>query len=66
MLDDQKTNIDTLIHYKCATCGNTCLQENKPDNSVCGGCGNPDWKVMKYQKAYKVNQKDWIHPNGEI
>lgn len=55
-----------VVRYKCASCGNTCLQIDRPDNSICGGCNNPDWKIMKNQQAYIINQKDWIHTNGEI
>lgn len=57
---------DIMIRYKCASCGNTCLQKEKPNNSVCGGCNNPNWKILKYQESYIVGQKDWIHPKGDI
>jgi rubrerythrin len=55
-----------LLHYKCATCGNTCLSNERPDNSICGGCDKPDWKLMKHQESYMVNGKDYEHPLGEI
>jgi len=55
-----------LIRYKCATCGNTCLQEQRPDNSICGGCKNPDWKIMHEQQAYVIFEADWLHPDGQI
>lgn len=42
-----------LIRYRCNTCGNKCLQETKPDNSVCGGCNNPDWVLSENQESYK-------------
>jgi len=63
----RKTCIEIqMIWYKCATCGNGCLDYAKPDNAVCGGCDNPDWKIAKHQQAYKVGSKDWTHPQGEI
>lgn len=52
--------------YKCATCGNRCLDEEAPDNSICGGCKSPDWKLMKLQEAYWTHGHDWVHPQGEI
>lgn len=55
-----------MIRYKCATCGNTCLTKDKPDNSVCGGCKNPDWKILKLQESYIIDKPNWIHPQGEI
>jgi hypothetical protein len=55
-----------LIWYKCETCGNSCLSEVRPDNSICGGCNNPNWKIMIHQTAYKVGHKDSINNNGEI
>lgn len=55
-----------MVRYKCDTCGNTCLQDIRPDNSVCGGCNNPNWKIIKIQEPYMVDQKSWVHPNGEI
>jgi DNA-directed RNA polymerase subunit RPC12/RpoP len=55
-----------MIRYKCLTCGNTCLQHSEPNNSVCGGCSNPNWKIMKIQQSYVVNVEDWIHPLGEV
>jgi hypothetical protein len=33
---------------------------------VCGGCSNPDWKIMKTQRLFSVKQKTWEHPLGEI
>ena len=54
------------LRYKCDNCGNTCLVNTKPDNSVCGGCDNPKWKLMKYQEAYRIRKANYIHPNGEI
>ena len=58
--------LPSMIRYKCATCGNTCLQEKRPDNSVCGGCDKPDWKIMRIQESYEVGKRNWIHPDGEI
>lgn len=55
-----------LIHYQCANCGNTCLQETKPDNTVCGKCNKPDWKIMVIQEAYNQNIETYLHPGGEI
>ncbi len=55
-----------ILRYKCATCGNRCLQDYRPDNSICGGCKNPDCKLMKFQEAYMVDGKDFIHEKGEI
>lgn len=54
------------FRYKCLTCNNTCLSESKPDNTICGGCNNPNWKLLIFQENYKVGEKDFIHPNGEI
>ena len=54
------------LWYKCSNCGNTCLSDVRPDNSICGGCNKPDWKLKIYQTAYIVNQEDWNHPDGEI
>ena len=63
----KKQNISGfMLRYKCTTCGNTCLQNTKPDNSVCGGCNRPNWKLLKNQEAYNINQKDYIHVCGEI
>lgn len=58
--------VPKLLHYKCKTCGNQCLQEAKPENSACGGCDSPDWKLMKHQEAYEVGKESFNHPNGEI
>ena len=55
-----------MLRYKCATCGNKCLVEERPNNSTCGGCENPNWKLMKVQESYIVGQKEYIHPLGEI
>jgi DNA-directed RNA polymerase subunit RPC12/RpoP len=55
-----------MLRYKCATCGNQCLQNERPDNIICGGCENPNWKLMKIQEPYIVGQKEYIHPLGEI
>jgi len=57
---------DVMVRYECANCGNRGLQHNRPDNSGCGGCDSPDWKIMKKQEAYIVGQEDWVHPEGEI
>ena len=65
MLELQETT-PKLYRYKCANCGNTCLQEYKPDNTVCGGCNSPDWKLMIYQQSYRVDDKDYYNINGEI
>lgn len=55
-----------LVKYQCV-CGNTCLQPQKPDNSVCGGCKNPNWKTLKIQPSYQVGLNNtWVHPLGEI
>lgn len=64
----EKENIVScdMIRYKCATCGNTCLKKNEPNNSICGGCNKPNWKIVKNQEAYMINQQDWTHPFGEI
>ena len=63
---ESKLNIpDVMVRYECATCGNGCLQHGLPDNE-CGGCDNPDWKIMTIQEHYIVGQKDWVHPRGEI
>jgi len=43
-----------MTRYKCTTCGNTCLQKNKPDNSICGGCKNPNWEIMEQQESYII------------
>ena len=56
-----------LLHYKCANCGNTCLQARSPAiNESCGGCDNPNWKLMKQQEAYKPGDINYIHPKGKI
>ncbi len=55
-----------MLRYECATCGNRCLRETRPDNTVCGGCDNPNWKLMKFQEHYIVGQDDYTHPDGEI
>lgn len=47
-----------MLRYQCKTCGNTCLQETAPDNSVCGGCKNPNWQLMEFQEPYKANDTD--------
>ena len=60
------SNISKLIRYKCKTCGNTCLESEHPDNSICGRCDTPDWKIMKFQEAYMAGQHDYVHPKGEI
>lgn len=57
---------NVMRRYTCVNCGNTCLAEVRPDNTVCGGCNKPDWKLLKYQKSYKVGQSDWICPEGEV
>jgi len=57
---------DRILRYECATCGNQCLLEKRPDEYICGGCEKPDWKLMKLQKSYKVSGEDWVHPDGEI
>ena len=54
------------LRYECATCGNRCLQETRPENGECGGCDNPDWKLMKLQDGYMVGSKKRTHPDGEI
>ena len=55
------------LRYKCFNCGNTCLEDKKPDNSVCcDRCIKPDWRLMQKQEGYIVGQKDYIHPDGEI
>lgn len=67
MKNEQPYIIDgIMVRYECANCGNRCLNSNKPDNSICGGCSLPDWKIMKNQEAYMVGQKKWVHPKGEI
>ena len=58
-----------LLRYECRTCGNKCLENSPPDNSVCGGCDKPDWGLSKNQEPYKVqpakdidkqkSDKDW-------
>ena len=66
-MKDYKSELEgDLIRYECANCGNRCLANKRPDNSVCGGCDKPDWKIMKYQETYMVGGKDWIHPEGKI
>lgn len=55
-----------MKRYKCKTCGNTCLVDGKPTNDICGGCNNPNWKLLKRQEKYKVNGKNYIDINGEI
>lgn len=56
-----------LLHYKCANCGNTCLQACSPHlTQNCGGCDNPNWKLMKFQEAYMQGDIDYIHPKGQI
>lgn len=55
-----------LLRYACATCGNTCLPAKRPDNTRCGGCDKPDWRLLKRQEAYQVDGEDWIHPEGEV
>ena len=52
--------------WKCGRCGNTGLQEERPHNAMCGGCTNPDWKLMDVQKPYIVGAKAYKEPNGEI
>lgn len=54
-----------LFYYKCATCGNKCLKECQPNNSVCV-CQRPNWKLMINQQAYLASEKDYIHEKGEI
>ncbi len=55
-----------MLRYMCANCGNKCLESEKPDNSICGGCTKPNWKLMKKQQSYKVGEGDYTHPQGEI
>lgn len=64
---ESKCNIGVLmVRFECKTCGNRGLQEERPDNTECGGCNNPDWKIMKNQESYIIGGKDWVHPHGEI
>ena len=49
--------MNELLRYKC-DCGNTCLVETEPDNTICGGCNNPNWKLQENQEPYKVNKDD--------
>jgi len=42
-----------MKRYIC-DCGNTCLESTKPDNTVCGGCNNPNWNTMSIQEPYRV------------
>ena len=52
------------LWYQCHNCGNKALSACVPDNRICGGCKQPDWKLMRYQETYWVEGKDWIHPDG--
>lgn len=65
-MDKIEEVIPIMLHYKCGNCGNKCLQESRPNNSICGGCNNPDWKIMKNQESYMVGKVDWIYPMWEI
>jgi len=49
----QKKEPTQMTWYKCATCGNGYLDYTKPTNNACGGCDNPDWRIAKYQQAYR-------------
>lgn len=60
-------DIGRMFKYQCQTCGNECLQEARPDNTVCQPeCTNPDWKLMKYQQHYKVGEQDFVLSEGEV
>jgi len=60
------TEKSIMIRYQCDSCGNRCLQHKRPDNTECGGCSIPNWKIMKNQEAYITGKKNWVHPQGEI
>lgn len=55
-----------LLRYICVNCGNKCLVGTKPDNTICGGCDKPDWKLLKHQESYIVGGVDWEHSDGEV
>jgi hypothetical protein len=55
-----------MCRYLCINCGNTCLSEVRPNNSICGGCKNPNWKLKKQQESYQVGGIDYIHKDGEV
>jgi hypothetical protein len=46
-----------MLWFVCGNCNNSGLSEFLPN--VCA-CGNPDWKINRYQKAYIVGGEDWF------